>query len=450
MIGRRKLLVLMAIAVWVIAAAGAAPAANYTKVDDPALNAAATTAPQPSSSERATYNGTLRIYIVEPVSRYLDYTNRSYSFGMLGFALNQAITLNDGQILTDTVTFSSTGMTLNNIKAVMAVFNVEGHPAYSDPDTPAYPFTAHWVDASAGSTPGVVGIDKPTAPYTHTVLVEEGTRHGCGYCPITRSHLETLYESGLYQFNLVAMVTDNSQTSAFMTATYNMGYTPTVYYDGGHGVSLGGVDDETFYSSHITAASTRAVAPLKIAVRLDYVSSTQVKVEYTVKTANVAPPAPPAPSGPAMVRRGTTQTYTAAATDPDGDRLQFRWSFDKDDSTAWTGPYNPGIPCQVDRTWPNIGEYWVKFQTKDYWDSAPGWGDSLLVTVYQCGDADGSAAVSISDAVYLINYIFAGGQAPDPLLSGDADCSNALSISDAVFLINYIFAGGPAPCSTCP
>ncbi len=62
-----------------------------------------------------------------------------------------------------------------------------------------------------------------------------------------------------------------------------------------------------------------------------------------------------------------------------------------------------------------------------------------------CGDADGSGAISISDAVYLINYIFAGGAAPDPLCEGDADGSGAISISDAVYLINYIFAGGPAP-----
>ncbi|MCC6961887.1 MAG: hypothetical protein IT585_01405 [candidate division Zixibacteria bacterium] len=64
------------------------------------------------------------------------------------------------------------------------------------------------------------------------------------------------------------------------------------------------------------------------------------------------------------------------------------------------------------------------------------------------GDADGSGGVSISDAVYLINYIFAGGPAPNPMAAGDADCSGAVSISDAVFLINYIFASGPAP--SCP
>ncbi|MCC6961907.1 MAG: SBBP repeat-containing protein [candidate division Zixibacteria bacterium] len=69
---------------------------------------------------------------------------------------------------------------------------------------------------------------------------------------------------------------------------------------------------------------------------------------------------------------------------------------------------------------------------------------------YVCGDADGSAAVSISDAVYLINYIFAGGPAPSPVLAGDADCTASVSISDAVYLINYIFGGGPQPCSACP
>jgi hypothetical protein len=62
-----------------------------------------------------------------------------------------------------------------------------------------------------------------------------------------------------------------------------------------------------------------------------------------------------------------------------------------------------------------------------------------------CGDANGSGAISISDAVMLINYIFAGGTAPNPICRGDANGSGAISISDAVYLIRYIFAGGPAP-----
>ncbi len=76
--------------------------------------------------------------------------------------------------------------------------------------------------------------------------------------------------------------------------------------------------------------------------------------------------------------------------------------------------------------------------------------DCLSGPFYLCGDADGSEIVTISDAVYLINYIFSGGPAPNPLLSGNADCSGNVNISDAVYLINYIFSGGAAPCAACP
>lgn len=64
------------------------------------------------------------------------------------------------------------------------------------------------------------------------------------------------------------------------------------------------------------------------------------------------------------------------------------------------------------------------------------------------GDADGNGHIAITDAVYIINYIFGGGPSPTPyqLCSGDADCNCVVSISDAVYIINYIFGGGAAPC----
>jgi hypothetical protein len=67
---------------------------------------------------------------------------------------------------------------------------------------------------------------------------------------------------------------------------------------------------------------------------------------------------------------------------------------------------------------------------------------------YVCGDADGSGEVDIDDVVFLINFIFAGGPAPDPYEAGDADCSTEIDIDDVVWLISYIFAGGNAPCDT--
>ncbi|MGB5105217.1 MAG: M4 family metallopeptidase [Candidatus Zixiibacteriota bacterium] len=75
---------------------------------------------------------------------------------------------------------------------------------------------------------------------------------------------------------------------------------------------------------------------------------------------------------------------------------------------------------------------------------------SLVVALpYICGDADGSDDVTISDAVLIINYIFAGGASPDPLASADVDCNSIVTISDAVYTIVFIFSGGPAPCANC-
>jgi hypothetical protein len=71
------------------------------------------------------------------------------------------------------------------------------------------------------------------------------------------------------------------------------------------------------------------------------------------------------------------------------------------------------------------------------------------VTGFTCGDADANSVVNISDAVYLIGYIFGGGAAPDPPEAGDVDCNQIVNISDAVYLISYIFGGGPAPCASC-
>ncbi|GEM_PF-193117 len=62
------------------------------------------------------------------------------------------------------------------------------------------------------------------------------------------------------------------------------------------------------------------------------------------------------------------------------------------------------------------------------------------------GDANGSGWVDISDAVYLIAYLYVGGPSPSPSVAGDADCDGSISLYDVVYLVSYIFSRGPAPC----
>jgi hypothetical protein len=62
------------------------------------------------------------------------------------------------------------------------------------------------------------------------------------------------------------------------------------------------------------------------------------------------------------------------------------------------------------------------------------------------GDVNFDGILNVSDVVYLINFVFAGGPYPVPWAAGvNIDPSPTVNISDAVYLINYIFAGGPAP-----
>jgi uncharacterized delta-60 repeat protein len=61
------------------------------------------------------------------------------------------------------------------------------------------------------------------------------------------------------------------------------------------------------------------------------------------------------------------------------------------------------------------------------------------------GDANGDGQIDIADVVYLINYLFIDGPAPDPLSVGNANCDDVVNIADVVYLINYLFIGGPPP-----
>ncbi len=63
------------------------------------------------------------------------------------------------------------------------------------------------------------------------------------------------------------------------------------------------------------------------------------------------------------------------------------------------------------------------------------------------GDLNGDKKVSVSDVVYIINYLFKQG--PPPLScykAGDANCDSRVTVSDVVYLINYLFKGGPPAC----
>lgn len=89
-------------------------------------------------------------------------------------------------------------------------------------------------------------------------------------------------------------------------------------------------------------------------------------------------------------------------------------------------------------------------------DNAYGWG---IIDAYQAvlaalnthlaGDANGDGVVELADVVFLLNYLYRSGPAPDPLAAGDPNDDCVVELGDLVYLINYLYQGGPAPQQGC-
>ena len=61
------------------------------------------------------------------------------------------------------------------------------------------------------------------------------------------------------------------------------------------------------------------------------------------------------------------------------------------------------------------------------------------------GDANGDGSIDIGDVVYLINYLYKYGSAPDPVDAGDCNCDGMVNVGDVVYLVNYLYRGGDPP-----
>jgi hypothetical protein len=74
------------------------------------------------------------------------------------------------------------------------------------------------------------------------------------------------------------------------------------------------------------------------------------------------------------------------------------------------------------------------------------WNSGVYGVSSFCGDVNGDKQIDIEDVVYLINYLFVHGPAPNPIEHADVDRDGKVNIADVVYLINYLFIDGPPPC----
>ncbi|MFP6632362.1 MAG: hypothetical protein VCD16_06980 [Planctomycetota bacterium] len=74
------------------------------------------------------------------------------------------------------------------------------------------------------------------------------------------------------------------------------------------------------------------------------------------------------------------------------------------------------------------------------------------VAVFLRGDADSDLSIELTDAIFVLNYLFISGRTPGCMDAADIDNNSAIDLSDAIYVLNYLFIGGrvpPAPFEEC-
>jgi hypothetical protein len=410
---------------------------------------------------RDAYTGTVRTYIVEPVSRWRDLEGHNYGHAFLDWGPGGTVNIADGTRWESSQTWNSVTagigtISSSNIEATTAVFTSTEVLADADPGA-GYYFLAHYCDAAASGIPGTPGHNETAAGFTHSVFVEEATATWCQYCPATRKALEGIYGSHDYPFHYASMVCDvNGKALDRMSNDYNFAGYPSCFFDGGYQVFVGGSSNENDYRPLIQLSGARDVPPLDVLTVVNWLGANSIEIKVRIGNgvpANYAPDDPTITSGPTNTVPGDNCEFETSTTDQDSDQMYYRWDWGDGTTSDWMGPYDSGTKMTTSHTWQQNGEFAVKVQAKDDWDAETSWSADYSVKVGCCiglrGNVnnDSEDAVDISDLIFLVDYSFGSG--PAPVCADEADVNGDLTvdITDLIYLVDYSFGTGPAPIS---
>ena len=83
----------------------------------------------------------------------------------------------------------------------------------------------------------------------------------------------------------------------------------------------------------------------------------------------------------------------------------------------------------------------------------PGPGDpEPAVPQFVRGDSDDNGLLNLTDAFFILNFLFLGGPSPSCFEACDVDNNGILQLTDGIFMLNFLFLGGeaiPAPRDRC-
>ncbi|MCU0850929.1 MAG: PKD domain-containing protein [Candidatus Thermoplasmatota archaeon] len=126
--------------------------------------------------------------------------------------------------------------------------------------------------------------------FTHTVFAEDATATWCGYCHYAREALDAIYTSQDYPFYYICLVDDKNTHAAARIDEYNIYGFPTVFFDYGYKVVVGGwTGAEAAYRTAINQCGARTVANIDVNLNVAWQGNAVMDISVDV-TNNEATP----------------------------------------------------------------------------------------------------------------------------------------------------------------
>jgi hypothetical protein len=153
---------------------------------------------------------------------------------------------------------------------------------------------------------------------------------------------------------------------------------------------------------------------------------------------------------------GATRAFLVPGSDPNGDPVatSFNTLWYQPDSLripTYSPSYEPGNPGYF--VWPvaepETGTWITSFWATDACDSQVDGQVTIVVNPLYCGNMVDDDILELSDVIFLENYLYRGGPAPNPPCKADMNCDGVPDLGDFVYLINYLYKFGNAPCAEC-
>jgi len=164
---------------------------------------------------------------------------------------------------------------------------------------------------------------------------------------------------------------------------------------------------------------------VKVYAQDSHYASSGWSSSLTVTISNRAPNTPSTPSGTIDGYENFFYSYSTSATDPDGDKVQYRFDWGDGSVSDWTGLVSSGSSANAYHSW-SSGVYYVEAQAKDEHGAVSLWSNNLKVIISNDEDSHNNEV-----SVYAIGHYLTYGDLPNAI----ADAQGFLSIMQYTSII---------------